>query len=314
MMPSPPVPSRRPSAANRKPPWLKAPQPKKGADLQYQTLKATVNRLGLATVCEEAQCPNIRECWGGKAPTATIMLMGDTCTRACRFCAVKTSRSPPPLDPDEPHKVATAIAEWQLDYVVFTSVDRDDLADYGATHFAATVAALRASQPQIVIECLTPDFSGQDALVDHVVSSGLDVFAHNVETVERLQRRVRDRRANYHQSLAVLRRAKATKPDVVTKTSMMLGVGETKADVYATLEDLRTANVDVVTFGQYLRPSPKHLPVHEYVTPDAFDEWQRVAENMGFLYVASGPMVRSSYKAGEYFLAHLLRNRREQVP
>lgn len=305
-------PPRRPSAANRKPRWLTA-QPTAGP--KYEQLKATVRTLGLATVCEEAKCPNIGECWGGGkhgTATATIMLMGDTCTRGCRFCAVKTSSTPPPLDPREPGHVASAIAEWQLDYVVFTSVDRDDLSDYGAAHFASTVSLLRQKLPHILIECLTPDFLGEAALIDKVVLSGLDVFAHNIETVERLQRRVRDRRANYHQSLDVLRRAKMTKPDVVTKTSLMLGVGETKADVLQTLKDLRRTGVDVVTFGQYLRPSPKHMPVHEYVTPEAFEEWQRIAEDMGFLYVASGPMVRSSYKAGEYFLTNLLKDRQKQ--
>ena len=306
-------PSRRPNALNRKPTWLKA-QPATGAN--YTRLKETVRSLGLATVCEEAKCPNIGECWGGGADgtaTATIMLMGDTCTRGCSFCAVKTSRAPPPLDPDEPTKVATAIAAWGLDYVVFTSVDRDDLDDFGAGHFSETVRSLKAKLPEILVECLTPDFQGKTDLIEQVATSGLDVFAHNIETVERLQRRVRDHRAGYKQSLSVLEHVKKVCPSMVTKTSLMLGVGETAEDVLETLKDLRRAGVDVVTFGQYLRPSTKHMPVKEYVTPESFAEWQRIGEEMGFLYVASGPMVRSSYKAGEYFLKNLLKDRQQVV-
>nr|CCA20116.1 lipoic acid synthetase putative [Albugo laibachii Nc14] len=299
-------PSRKPTASNRKPDWLKA-LPTSGPN--YERLKKTVKELGLATVCEEARCPNIGECWGGGkdgVATATIMLMGDTCTRGCSFCAVKTSRKPAPLDPDEPHKVSKAISDWGLDYVVFTSVDRDDYEDFGANHFAETVGLLRNRKPGIIIECLTPDFQGQRGLVEIVASSGLDVFAHNVETVERLQRRVRDHRANYRQSLMVLQYAKQCVPTLVTKTSLMLGLGEQAEEVLATLRDLRAHNVDVVTFGQYLRPSVKHLPVKEYITPQQFEEWQEIAEGMGFLYVASGPLVRSSYKAGEFFMTKLL--------
>lgn len=305
-------PSRKPNASNRKPSWLKA-QPTQGAN--YERLKKTVRGLGLATVCEEAKCPNIGECWGGGKDgiaTATIMIMGDTCTRGCSFCAIKTSKKPAPLDPEEPAKVAKAVAQWGLDYIVFTSVDRDDYPDYGADHFAKTVRLLRAQLPEIMIECLTPDFQGDKALIDMMAKSGLDVFAHNVETVERLQRRVRDYRANYKQSLFVLEQAKASVPTLVTKTSLMLGVGERNEDIYQTLKDLRNSGVDVVTFGQYLRPSTKHMPVKEYVTPEAFAEWQRVAEQMGFLYVASGPMVRSSYKAGEFFMKNLLKNRQQR--
>uniref|UniRef100_K3XAM6 Lipoyl synthase, mitochondrial n=1 Tax=Globisporangium ultimum (strain ATCC 200006 / CBS 805.95 / DAOM BR144) TaxID=431595 RepID=K3XAM6_GLOUD len=306
-------PSRKPNASNRKPSWLKA-QPTQGEN--YERLKKTVRGLGLATVCEEAKCPNIGECWGGGKDgiaTATIMLMGDTCTRGCSFCAVKTNKKPAPLDPEEPAKVAKAIAQWGLDYIVFTSVDRDDYPDYGAEHFAKTVRLLREQLPEIMIECLTPDFQGDKELIDMVAKSGLDVFAHNVETVERLQRRVRDYRANYKQSLFVLEQAKASVPTMVTKTSLMLGVGERKEDIYQTLKDLRNSGVDVVTFGQYLRPSTKHMPVKEYVTPEAFAEWQNVAEQLGFLYVASGPMVRSSYKAGEFFMKNLLKNRQQRM-
>lgn len=306
-------PSRKPNASNRKPKWLKA-QPTQGSN--YERLRKTVKELGLSTVCEEARCPNIGECWGGGKDgiaTATIMLMGDTCTRGCSFCAVKTSKKPNPLDPQEPYKVAEAVAAWGLDYIVFTSVDRDDYEDLGASHFAKTVLTLRAKLPTILIECLTPDFQGHDNLVDQVATSGLDVFAHNLETVERLQRRVRDYRANYKQSLHVLERAKVAAPHLVTKTSLMLGVGECEEDLFQTLRDLRNSGVDVVTFGQYLRPSTKHMPVKSYVTPEAFAEWQKVAEQMGFLYVASGPMVRSSYKAGEFFMKNLLKNRNAEV-
>uniref|UniRef100_M4BVM0 Lipoyl synthase, mitochondrial n=1 Tax=Hyaloperonospora arabidopsidis (strain Emoy2) TaxID=559515 RepID=M4BVM0_HYAAE len=306
-------PSRKPNALNRKPKWLKA-QPTQGAN--YERLRKTVKSLGLSTVCEEAKCPNIGECWGGGKDgiaTATIMLMGDTCTRGCSFCAVKTSKKPAPLDAEEPNKVAEAIAAWGLDYIVFTSVDRDDYEDFGASHFAKTVRTLRAKLPKILIECLTPDFQGQNELIDRVATSGLDVFAHNLETVERLQRRVRDYRANYKQSLHVLERVKVVAPHLVTKTSLMLGVGERNEDVFQTLRDLRNGGVDVVTFGQYLRPSTKHMPVKSYVTPETFAEWQKVAEQMGFLYVASGPMVRSSYKAGEFFMKSLLKNRKAEV-
>ncbi|OQS02644.1 lipoic acid synthetase, mitochondrial precursor [Thraustotheca clavata] len=305
-------PSRKPNASNRKPTWLKA-QPTSGDN--YVRLRDTVRTLGLATVCEEARCPNIGECWGGGkdgTATATIMLMGDTCTRGCSFCAIKTSKCPPPLNPEEPDKVSRAIASWGLDYVVFTSVDRDDLPDAGATHFASTVSLLRERLPEILIECLTPDFSGRVDLINQVANSGLDVFAHNVETVERMQRRVRDHRANYRQSLNVLEQAKRAKPTLVTKTSLMLGVGEKPAEILQTLKDLRSSGVDVVTFGQYLRPSTRHMPVAEYVSPEAFQEWQKVGESMGFLYVASGPMVRSSYKAGEFFLTNLLRDKKKQ--
>ena len=298
-----------------KPEWLKA-EPPRGEN--YQRLKSTVKSLGLATVCESARCPNIGECWSGKSQdgsehgvaTATIMLMGDTCTRGCRFCAVKTSAAPPPLDVEEPEKVSEAIHKWGLDYVVLTSVDRDDLQDGGSSHIAKTVTMLKqnSSTPPLV-EVLTPDFSGKLHDVERVARSGLDVYAHNVETVEGLQRFVRDRRASYRQSLAVLEHAKAVQPSLVTKTSIMLGCGETDEEVKQTLADLRGVGVDVVTFGQYLRPTKRHMKVTTYVTPEKFAEWQTYAESCGFLYVASGPLVRSSYRAGELFLKGLLRRR-----
>ena len=292
-----------------KPQWLKA-QP--ATSENYKALRSTVRELGLATVCEEAKCPNIGECWGGgedNVATATIMIMGDTCTRGCSFCAVKTSRAPPPLDPEEPEKVATAVTKWGLDYVVLTSVDRDDIEDQGAGHFRSVVQKLKQKDPNILVEALTPDFRGELGLVDLVATSGLDVYAHNVETVERLQKRVRDRRAGYEQSMSVLRRVKEVNDIVLTKTSLMLGLGETDDDIRATMEDLRSNDVDVLTFGQYLQPSRRHLPVKEYVTPEKFDEWRVEAEALGFKYVASGPMVRSSYKAGEFFLKNLIKEK-----
>lgn len=262
-------------------------------------------------MCEEARCPNIGECWGGKSgiATATIMIMGDTCTRGCSFCSVKTSRKPADLDPDEPENVSKAIVSWGLDYVVLTSVDRDELPDQGSAHFARTVSLLKQKNPKILVECLTPDFRGVKDFIKDVALSGLDVYAHNVETVERLQRRVRDYRAGYSQSLSVLETAKSVKPSLVTKTSLMLGLGESEAEILQTLKDLRKIDVDVVTFGQYLRPTKRHMSVQKYVTPEEFSNWQKVAEELGFKYVASGPLVRSSYRAGELFLKGMLEER-----
>jgi lipoic acid synthetase len=284
-----------------KPAWLKAEMPR---GENYEKLRSTVRKLGLATVCEEARCPNIGDCWGGgkEKATATIMIMGDTCTRGCTFCSVKTSRAPKALDPDEPENVSTAIAEWGLGYVVLTSVDRDDYEDQGSDHFGRTVELLKKKMPSIVVECLTPDFRGQKDLIKRVATSGLDVYAHNIETVKRLQKRVRDHRAGYEQSMEVLRYAKECQPALVTKTSIMLGFGETEEDIRETLEDLRKNLVDVVTFGQYLRPTKRHRKVEKFYTPEEFAYWQEQAEELGFKYVASGPLVRSSYKAGELFL------------
>lgn len=292
-----------------KPPWLKVRPPgDHDAQAEYQRLRKSLRGLKLSTVCEEARCPNIGECWGGG--TATIMLMGDTCTRGCRFCNIKTSRAPPPLDEHEPDNVAIAVAKWGLKYIVLTSVDRDDIPDGGASHIARTVQGLKQRQPDLLVETLSPDFSGHQAAVDQVVTSGLDVFAHNVETVQRLQPVVRDRRAGYAQSLNVLERAKTICPDVVTKTSIMLGVGESDAEVRQTMQDCLDVGVEVITLGQYLRPSKRHLKVEQWVTPEEFDAWKVEGENMGFSYVASGPLVRSSYRAGEFFLESLIRKRR----
>jgi len=295
-----------------KPKWLRASP----ADSEnYHKLRKTVRELGLATVCEEARCPNIGECWGGgkdQTATATIMIMGDTCTRGCRFCSVKTSRKPPPLDVDEPEKVSDAIVKWGLDYVVLTSVDRDDLEDQGSNHFRQVIQKLKEKKPDLLVEALTPDFQGNQILIHALATSGLDVFAHNVETVKRLTPKVRDRRANYDQSLGVLKYAK-TVGNCLTKTSLMLGLGESEEDLMTTLEDLRAIDVDVVTFGQYLQPTRRHLPVKKYVTPEEFDEWKIKAEKMGFKYVASGPLVRSSYKAGEFFLKNYLQEKQQQI-
>jgi lipoyl synthase len=294
----------------RLPSWLKTPIPDSS---NYKKIKNDLRGLNLHTVCEEARCPNISDCWGGSSKsqaTATIMLMGDTCTRGCRFCSVKTSRAPPPLDPHEPEHTAEALSRWGLGYVVLTSVDRDDLADGGARHFAETVIKIKSKAPGMLVECLTGDYAGDLDMVSLVARSGLDVYAHNVETVEALTPQVRDRRAKFRQSLAVLKAAKATKPGLITKTSIMLGLGETEEQLWETLRELRKVDVDVVTFGQYMRPTKRHMPVHEYVTPDTFELWRQRALDMGFLYCASGPLVRSSYKAGEAFIENVLKKRK----
>ncbi|MEZ4872837.1 MAG: lipoyl synthase [Bdellovibrionales bacterium] len=244
--------------------------------------------------------------------TATFMLMGDTCTRGCRFCHVKSSKAPAPVDPDEPEKVGYAISQMGLDYVVLTSVDRDDMEDGGADHFARTVETIKENDPNLIVEVLTPDFNGNEEHIARLVDAKPDVFAQNVETVERLTRRVRDRRAGYWQTLNLLKYVKERNPKSYTKTSLMLGLGETDEEVRKTLRDLREVGCDVVTFGQYLQPTQKQLPVEKFVTPEKFKQWQVEAESMGFLYVASGPMVRSSYKAGEYFIKGVIEKQRLQ--
>lgn len=275
-------------------------------------MKGDVKELGLSTVCEEARCPNIGECWGGKdksKATATIMLLGDTCTRGCRFCSVKTNRTPSKPDPMEPENTAEAIKRWGLGYVVLTTVDRDDLVDGGANHLAETVRKIKQKAPNTLVETLSGDFRGDLKMVDIMAQCGLDVYAHNLETVESLTPHVRDRRATYRQSLSVLERAKATVPSLVTKTSIMLGLGETDEQITQTLKDLRNIQCDVVTFGQYMRPTKRHMKVVEYVKPEKFDYWKERALEMGFLYCASGPLVRSSYKAGEAFIENVLKKR-----
>ncbi|KAI0234586.1 hypothetical protein L0F63_007403, partial [Massospora cicadina] len=239
--------------------------------------------------------------------------MGDECTRGCRFCSVKTNRNPKPLDPHEPENTAEAISRWGLDYVVLTSVDRDDLPDSGANHFASTIRKLKEKAPHILIECLTGDFQGKLDDVALVAQSGLDVYAHNMETVEALTPYVRDRRAKYRQSLAVLAHAKSVVPSLITKTSLMLGCGEQDEEVLQTMKDLREIDVDCLTLGQYMRPTRKHMKVSQYVTPEKFDHWAKVGESLGFKYVASGPLVRSSYKAGEFFISNILRQRKNSL-
>lgn len=291
----------------RKPEWLKIRPP---SGERFTDIRATLRDHDLHTVCEEANCPNLGECWSGRngPGTATFMLMGDRCSRGCNFCDVETGGMAP-LDPDEPENVASAIAEIGLDYVVITSVDRDDLPDQGAGHFARTIREIREHHPGILIEVLIPDFQGEPDLIRKIIAAQPDVIAHNVETVERLQWPVRDRRAGYEQSLTVLEQI-ARESDIYSKTSLMLGVGEYDDEVYQTLRDLREVGVDIVTLGQYLQPSRSHLGVEQYVHPHKFQTWQAVADDLGFLYCASGPMVRSSYRAGELFVDAVLRDGR----
>ena len=280
------------SARLPKPRWLRT-RIQRGA--RFERVQGIVREHGLATVCEEAKCPNMGECWS--AGTATIMLMGDVCTRACRFCAVNTGNPRGWLDPQEPDRTARSVQLMGLRYVVLTSVNRDDLADGGAGHYAACVRRVRELNPQTAVEALTPDFLGDLGAVDTVVDSGIEVFAQNVETVRRLTHPVRDPRAGYEQTLAVLAHAKAQRPGVITKTSLMLGLGETEDEIRETLDDLRRARVDVVTFGQYLQPTRHHHPIDRYVTPEAFARYREWGLARGFLEVVSGVLVRSSYRA-----------------
>jgi lipoic acid synthetase len=281
-----------PLPAGRKPAWLRAPMP--GGE-RFDTVRQTVREHRLATVCEEAKCPNIGECWN--AGTATLMLMGEVCTRACRFCAVDTGNPQGWLDEDEPANSARSVQLMGLRYVVLTSVNRDDLEDGGAGHFAACIREIKRLNPQTAVEALTPDFQGVLEDVETVVDSGLEVFAQNVETVRRLTHPVRDPRASYEQTLAVLAHAKRHRPGVLTKTSLMLGLGETDAEILETLDDLRAARVDIVTLGQYLRPTVNHLPVERFVSPDEFEAYRAAALERGFLECVAGPLVRSSYRA-----------------
>ena len=280
----------------RKPPWLRVSF---GSGERYRSVKETVTKHRLATVCEESHCPNIGECWNHG--TATIMLMGATCTRACRFCAVDTGNPKGWLDLQEPANAAESVRLMGLNYVVLTSVDRDDLADGGAAHYAACVKAIRALNPNTMVEALTPDFNGDRDAVLTVVNSGLQVFAQNLETVERLTHVVRDPRAGYQQTLDVLTKAKESSAQVLTKSSLMLGLGEEEAEIKRSLEDLRHHNVDIVTLGQYMRPTKNHLPVARWVSPDEFEALRDYGLGLGFTEVASGPLVRSSYRADRVF-------------
>lgn len=275
-----------------KPKWLRAKMP---SGPGYAKTRNIVHEHRLSTVCEESMCPNIGECWN--AGTATIMVMGSVCTRACRFCAVDTGNPKGWLDTEEPMNSAKAVQLMGLEYVVITSVDRDDLDDGGAAHYAACVREIKKLNPQTAVEALTPDFDGVEKHVETVVDSGLEVFAQNVETVRRLTHPVRDPRAGYEQTIAVLRHAKQHRPEVLTKTSLMLGLGETDAEIIQTMDDLRRANVDILTLGQYLRPTPNHLSVERYVSPEEFARYRTEGLEQGFLEVVAGPMVRSSYRA-----------------
>jgi lipoyl synthase len=291
----------------RKPAWLKVPLP--GGE-GYKKLKNLTRELKLHTVCEEARCPNIGECWKGEQATMTIMVLGDECTRRCRFCAVKTVQQAAPPDPDEPRHVGEGIAAMNPAYVVITSVDRDDLADGGAAHYAACVREIRERSPRTIVETLIPDYTGDNLAI--LMDAQPDVLAHNVEVVDRLQRKVRDPRCSFERSLDTLRGAKRAFPGAFTKSSIMLGLGEEHEEVVESMQRLRDAGVDFLTLGQYLRPTPNHAPVREYVTPERFYEYQRIGTRMGFAYVASGPLVRSSYKAAEFFAARLVRERRAE--
>jgi len=275
-----------------KPAWLKVKLPNgKG----YQEVKSNVRGNKLSTVCEESKCPNIGECW--TAGTATIMLMGSVCTRACRFCSVDTGNPKGWLDADEPENSAESVKLMGLKYIVFTSVDRDDLDDGGAHHYAECVKAVKRENPQTNVEVLTPDFKGDLEALEEVLDSGIVVFAQNIETVKRLTHPVRDPRASYETTIKLLAHAKKYRPDILTKTSLMLGLGETDEEIRETMQDLRDIGLDIVTLGQYLRPTTNHLAIERYVKPSEFDEYRRWGLDMGFQEVVAGPFVRSSYRA-----------------
>jgi lipoic acid synthetase len=277
----------------RKPEWIKVRLPNNPV---FFSTKALISDLKLHTVCESAQCPNRWECWS--AGTATFMIAGDRCTRACGFCAVTTAK-PYALEADEPQRVAQAVTRMKLKHVVITAVARDDLKDGGAKHFAETIEAVRAAQPEMVIEVLTPDFHAKEECLQLVAAARPHIFNHNLETVERLTAMVRSR-AKYRLSLTVLRRMKEIAPEIVTKSGIMLGLGETEPEIFQVMDDLREAGVQVLTMGQYLRPSPQHLPVVDYIHPDTFRLYREIAEKKGFEHVASGPLVRSSYHAADF--------------
>lgn len=294
------------SAPLRKPDWLKSQIPKGD---NYVDVKKNLRAKGLFTVCEEAKCPNLSECWSAK--TATVMILGDTCTRACRFCHIKTGNPQGFVNHLEVDNTSEMVALMSLRYIVITSVDRDDLADYGANHFAAVVTRVKKDHPETKVEVLIPDFKAREDLMHIFAKSDPFVIAQNVETVKRLTHKVRDKRAGYEQTLNCLKFYKTHYPHITTKTSIMLGLGETFEEIKETLDDLRAIDVDIVTFGQYLQPSKKLLKVEKYYTPEEFAELKRLATRLGFKFVASGPMVRSSYKAGDYL--DYLENQGHQV-
>lgn len=287
----------------RKPVWIRVRAP---SGENYVKFKQTLGVQKLYTVCEEAKCPNMAECWG--TGTATIMIMGDTCTRGCRFCAVKSGK-PDTLDAEEPTRVARAIKEWGLRYVVITAVCRDDLEDGGAEHFAKTIRAVKILCPKTIVEPLIPDFIGNEDSIRKIIDSQPEVISHNIETVARLTPKVRDTRASYEQTLQVLKKIKDIDSKIYTKSSIMLGLGETKGEVVQTMTDLRSAGVNILTMGQYLQPALKHLPVVEYIAPEKFNALKEIGNMMGFTYVASGPLIRSSFKAGEFFLENIIKHK-----
>lgn len=288
-----------------KPAWLTIRPPSDA----FHDLRRRIREIGLVTVCQESHCPNMSECWSGG--TATFMVLGDTCTRACKFCAVKARGQPEAPDASEPEKLVRAVGEMKLDYVVITAVDRDDLADGGAAHFARCIQALKRAYPGILIEVLIGDFQGNEEQLKTVVDAKPTVIAHNLETVRRLTPHVRDRRAGYEQTLAVLQNVKRLDPSIRTKSSIMTGLGETREELLQALDDLRDAGCDIVTFGQYLQPSTWHLPVERYMHPDEFKALEQDAREKGFLYCAAGPFVRSSYRAAELFLKGLIEEERK---
>jgi len=284
-----------------KPEWLKIRPP---TTEKFSDIKTLVRDIHLHTVCQESHCPNMSECWS--SGTATFLVLGDTCTRACRFCNTKTAAKGEPLDPEEPKKIADTLKKWDLEYIVITSVDRDDLPDQGAAHFAACIREAKRSKPDIRVEVLIPDFKGNEKCLDTIIRAGPDVISHNIEVVEKLQRIARDRRANYKQSLKVLEYVKK-KSKIYTKSSLMVGLGEKDEDVIKAMKDLRYVGASFLTIGQYLKPGEKNLEIKEYVRPEKFDFFKKEGKRLGFMYVASGPFVRSSYKAGELFMKTILK-------
>lgn len=297
-----------------KPDWLRIRPPTE----TFTGLKEMIAHFGLNTVCQEAHCPNMSECWSGG--TATFMVLGDTCTRGCKFCAVKTGNPKGVVNEAEPFMLGQCVREMnslgtgeKMDYIVITSVDRDDLPDQGAVHFANCIREVKNAVPGIMVEVLTPDFRGSRECIRTIVDANPDVFDHNVETVRRLQRQVRDPRANYEQSLSVLAAVKEMSPKIFTKSSLMLGLGETDDEIVAAMKDLRAIGVDILTLGQYLRPSSWHLAVAEYVSPEKFNKLKLTGESLGFKYVAAGPFVRSSYRAGELFVKNVLKQKQNEA-
>ncbi len=285
----------------KKPIWLRVSLP--GGEI-FTKVKSSLRSRELHTVCEEARCPNLSECWG--SGTATIMIMGDICTRGCRFCAVSGGK-PVSLDGNEPVRVAEAIREWGLKYVVITSVCRDDLEDGGASHIASTIRAIKNRCSTTTVECLIPDFKGDIDSIKMIIESGPKVLSHNIETIRRLTARVRDPRASYEQSLSLLKKCKQIDHnEIYTKSSMMLGLGESEVETIEAMRDLRSVGADILTLGQYLQPTARHFPVCEYIQPEHFKKLREIAETMGFIYVASGPLVRSSYRAGDFFAQKIM--------